>query len=63
MPARPDLPTLSEVSLDIAAAERVAIVGPSGAGKSTLLSLILRLDDPTKGVIKVGGVDAKTCRD
>ena len=57
--SRPDLPTLSEVDLHIAATERVAIVGPSGAGKSTLLSLILRLDDPTEGIIKIGGVKAQ----
>lgn len=57
--SRPDLPTLSHVDLQIEAAERVAIVGPSGAGKSTLLSLILRLDDPTEGVVSIGGVNAK----
>jgi ATP-binding cassette subfamily B protein len=61
-PSRPDLPTLSEIDLHIEPTERVAIVGPSGAGKSTLLSLILRLDDPGEGVVRVGGVDARALR-
>ena len=57
--SRPDLPTLNALNLKIEAAERIAIVGPSGAGKSTLLSLILRLDDPTVGLIRIGGIDAR----
>jgi ATP-binding cassette subfamily B protein len=61
-PSRPDLPTLSEIDLHIMPSERVAIVGPSGAGKSTLLSLMLRLDDPDEGVVRVGGVDARALR-
>ncbi len=60
--SRPSLPTINGIDLHIAASERVAIVGPSGAGKSTLLSLILRLDDPTKGVIKIDGVDVRQLR-
>ncbi len=33
------------------------MVGASGAGKSTILSLILRLYDPTTGVIRIDGRD------
>jgi ABC-type lipoprotein export system ATPase subunit len=42
---------LTNVSCQIAANDRVAIVGPSGSGKSTLLHLIAGLDKPTEGVI------------
>lgn len=58
-PTRPDLPALTDVSLDIKPSERIALVGPSGAGKSTLLGLILRLFDPQKGRVLIGGVDAR----
>ena len=42
---------LTNVSCEIAANDRVAVVGPSGSGKSTLLHLIAGLDQPTEGVI------------
>jgi putative ABC transport system ATP-binding protein len=45
------------VSLDIAAAESVAIVGSSGAGKSTLLALLAGLDLPTTGRVLLEGTD------
>lgn len=47
---------LRNLSFTIAPGEHVAIVGPSGAGKSTLLKLLLRLEDPTSGDIRIGGV-------
>ncbi|MRG95029.1 ATP-binding cassette domain-containing protein [Polyangium spumosum] len=48
---------LSDLSLRIPAGAVVAICGASGSGKSTLVRLLLRLDDPTRGRIEVGGVD------
>lgn len=56
-PARPDVPALSDVSLDIAPGETIALVGPSGAGKSTLYQLALRFFDPDAGTVSLDGVD------
>ncbi len=52
-----DVPVLRDVSLQVAAGETLCIVGPTGAGKSTLLALLLRLYDPTRGSVSMGGQD------
>ncbi|MFZ4584260.1 MAG: ABC transporter ATP-binding protein [Acidimicrobiia bacterium] len=50
---------LRDVSLHVAAGERVALVGPTGAGKSTLAKLIVRLYDPVAGSVCIGDVDLR----
>jgi len=52
----PELPVLSDVSLTVGPAERIALVGPTGAGKSTLAKLVARFYDPSEGQVRYGGV-------
>ena len=54
-----ETPILSDVSLTVAAGERVALVGPTGAGKSSVAKLIARLYDPDEGSVSLGGVDLR----
>lgn len=53
---------LKRLNLDIYKGESVAIVGKSGSGKSTLMHLLALLDKPTKGSIKIEGMDASKMR-
>lgn len=48
---------LNAVSIDIAAAEFVAVMGPSGCGKSSLLNIIGLLDNATGGQYFFQGQD------
>ena len=53
-------PTLSDVSLEVEAGRKVALVGPSGAGKSTVFNLLLRFYDADSGRIEIDGQDIQT---
>ena len=48
---------LSDVDLEVAEADFVALMGPSGSGKTTLLNLIAAVDRPTSGRVIVAGED------
>lgn len=52
-----DRPVLKNISLDIPAGSRTAIVGPIGSGKTTLMNLLLRLYPVPPGRILVDGRD------
>ncbi|WP_062762063.1 ABC transporter ATP-binding protein [Falsirhodobacter sp. alg1] len=48
---------LQDVTLTIAAGEKLGVVGRSGAGKSTLVKLMLRFYDVEGGAIRIDGQD------
>ncbi|HSQ03023.1 MAG TPA: ABC transporter ATP-binding protein/permease, partial [Burkholderiales bacterium] len=50
---------LLQVSFDIPAGSKVAVVGASGAGKSTLARLLYRFYDVTGGAIRINGLDIR----
>ncbi|MBK5926956.1 ABC-F family ATP-binding cassette domain-containing protein [Rhodobaculum claviforme] len=45
---------LRDFSLRVLRGDRIAVVGPNGAGKTTLLRLLLGLDAPDTGTVKLG---------
>lgn len=50
---------VEDISLEIRAGEKIALVGPTGAGKSTLARLLLGMHIPTRGLISFDGVDLR----
>lgn len=50
-------PALRGIDLIIQDGEFTAMAGPSGSGKTTLLNIIGCLDSPTKGEVKIDGID------
>jgi len=52
-------PVLRGLALTIPPGRTVAVVGPTGSGKSTLAMLLVRLWDPSSGVITLDGRDLR----
>ncbi|MEY2397250.1 MAG: ATP-binding cassette, subfamily bacterial [Actinomycetota bacterium] len=50
-------PVLHDVNLEIPAGSTIALVGRTGAGKSTIARLLSRFYDPTRGRVRLDGVD------
>lgn len=50
-----ELETLTDIDMQIAAGESVAVIGGTGSGKSTLLKLLLCFYAPTQGSISLSG--------
>ncbi len=57
-----NVPAINELNLVIPGNHTIGIVGESGAGKSTLILLLARVIDPTKGAVRVGGIDYREFR-
>lgn len=53
----PEVPLISDLSIDVKPGQKVAIVGPTGAGKTTLVNLLMRFYDIQAGTITVDGQD------
>src|SRR5881397_1323072 len=54
-----DHPVLHDISFELPAGNRLGVVGATGSGKTTLSTLLLRLFDPTRGVITLDEVDLR----
>ena len=51
------LPAVRGIDFTLAPGELVTVFGPNGAGKSTLLRLLCGAVRPTRGAVRIGGVD------
>lgn len=48
---------LKHFNLQIKKGEKIAVIGRTGSGKSTIAQLLLRFYDPTKGEVKIDGIE------
>jgi ATP-binding cassette subfamily B protein len=57
---RDGVAALDNISFRLPPGSTIGLLGPSGSGKSTIVNLLLRLYDPSRGVIEIGGKDIST---
>jgi ABC-type multidrug transport system fused ATPase/permease subunit len=50
---------IKNINLEIETGQQIALVGKNGCGKTTLVNLILRIFDPTEGVVLLDGIDIR----
>jgi zinc transport system ATP-binding protein len=48
---------LKHINLEVETATVLGVIGPNGGGKTTLMRLLLGLLEPTRGTIRVAGLD------
>ena len=56
-----DTPAIDDMTIEVPAGARVALVGPNGSGKSTLLKAIAGLLEPARGSVSVLGRSSADC--
>ena len=53
----PGEPVLQDVDLTVEPGQTIALVGTTGGGKTTLVSLLCRFYEPTRGAVRIDGVE------
>jgi len=55
----PGVNVLKNVSFEVKAGQKIALVGATGAGKTTIVNLLTRFYDATDGIVYIDGIDIK----
>ncbi|MBM7551845.1 ectoine/hydroxyectoine ABC transporter ATP-binding protein EhuA [Thalassobacillus pellis] len=50
-----DVEVLKGINLEVDPGEKISLIGPSGSGKTTIIRMLMTLEKPTSGLIKVDG--------
>lgn len=50
-----EVEVLKGINLEIKKGEKISLIGPSGSGKTTIIRMLMTLEKPTSGVIRVDG--------